>query len=193
MTKNQLRKEYRLLRQKLLAENQKLIEEKIINNLLPMLVGRNKIALFYPKIDEISLLGLGERLPEQTFLLPRLRPKDKIMDFCKSDLQQQNLFLHQQYQIYEPHVTCGTLLPDVILVPLLAFDKNNHRLGYGGGYYDATIAYLDSINHAFLAIGVAHSELEVTGGIPSYKTDMALDYIVTEEQCNPNSGRAFRK
>jgi len=60
-------------------------------------------------------------------------------------------------------------------VPLLAFDARGHRLGYGGGFYDRTIAAL-----RVRAIGIAHAGQE-TGSLPAEPHDMALDGILTEQ------------
>lgn len=65
--------------------------------------------------------------------------------------------------------------PDFILVPLLAFDARGHRLGYGGGYYDRTLARLP---HAF-RLGVAYAGQQVEA-VPADATDMPLHAIATE-------------
>ena len=69
--------------------------------------------------------------------------------------------------------------PDVILVPLLAFDKNLNRVGYGGGFYDR---YIQKIKRKkkFLLIGLAYSFQKVKR-VPTNKNDMKLDFIVTEK------------
>jgi 5-formyltetrahydrofolate cyclo-ligase len=68
--------------------------------------------------------------------------------------------------------------PDLLLVPLLAFDRRGHRLGYGGGYYDRTIAGLRA-RRQVLALGFAHAAQELER-VPDNDTDMRLDGIVTE-------------
>ena len=65
--------------------------------------------------------------------------------------------------------------PDLLLVPLLAFDAHGHRLGYGGGFYDRTLALLK-----VPAIGIAYAGQEVAS-LPREPHDMALDMIVTEQ------------
>ncbi len=67
------------------------------------------------------------------------------------------------------------VVPDVLLVPLLAFDRRGHRLGYGGGYYDRTLAAL----RGALAIGCAFAAQEVDA-VPAGPTDIALNAIATE-------------
>jgi 5-formyltetrahydrofolate cyclo-ligase len=68
--------------------------------------------------------------------------------------------------------------PDMLLVPLLAFDRAGHRLGYGGGYYDRTIAALRA-GRSVLAIGVGFAAQEVAR-VPAGAEDARLDWVVTE-------------
>ncbi len=65
-------------------------------------------------------------------------------------------------------------VPTLLLVPLLAFDRNGHRLGYGGGFYDRT---LDALQVP--AIGIAYAGQEVSS-IPHEAHDRRLDGILTE-------------
>ena len=71
------------------------------------------------------------------------------------------------------------LRPDVVLAPLLAFDKLGHRLGWGGGYYDHSLRVLRD-GGSVLAVGVAFAAQEVAA-IPHDRTDEPLDWVVTEE------------
>lgn len=70
-------------------------------------------------------------------------------------------------------------VPHALLVPLLAFDKAGYRLGYGGGFYDRTLARLRASDPATLAVGVAFAAQEVAA-VPHAATDERLDWIVTE-------------
>ena len=70
--------------------------------------------------------------------------------------------------------------PSRILVPLLAFDKNNYRLGYGGGFYDRSLELLRA-KRATLAIGFAYIAQECAE-LPLEATDQPLDMIVTERE-----------
>jgi 5-formyltetrahydrofolate cyclo-ligase len=67
-------------------------------------------------------------------------------------------------------------VPDFLLVPLLAFDRRGHRLGYGGGFYDRTLAALPGR----YALGVAYAAQEVPE-VPADETDMALDAVATDD------------
>ncbi len=72
------------------------------------------------------------------------------------------------------------LTPRVLIVPLLAFDRAGYRLGYGGGYYDRTLARLRQ-SGAVLAVGVAYAAQEVSQ-VPRDGNDQAVDWIVTEAE-----------
>ena len=79
-----------------------------------------------------------------------------------------------KFQLFEPPSTAPLLIPDVLLVPLLAFDRQGHRLGYGQGYYDQYLSH-----HKVLTIGVGFKEQEIEE-VPHQDHDVSLDYILTE-------------
>jgi len=81
-------------------------------------------------------------------------------------------------KIAVPLASAPLVEPDVLLVPLLAFDKAGYRLGYGGGFYDATLAALRA-RKKIVAIGVAYAGQEVES-VPHEAHDMKLDYVMTE-------------
>jgi 5-formyltetrahydrofolate cyclo-ligase len=83
--------------------------------------------------------------------------------------------------VMEPKKTQPELVPTVLLVPLLAFDRRGYRLGYGGGYYDRTLSILRSKNKALRAYGLAYATQEVTA-LPTSADDQPLDAIVTENE-----------
>ncbi len=72
------------------------------------------------------------------------------------------------------------VIPDVLLVPLLAFDRKGHRLGWGGGFYDRTIGGYRAVGRNPVAIGLAFAAQEVAA-VPHDEYDQALDWVVTEE------------
>ncbi len=77
-----------------------------------------------------------------------------------------------------PGAAAPAVRPAVVLVPMLAFDRAGHRIGYGAGYYDRTLAGLRG-DGAVVAVGVAFADQEVTD-LPAGPRDQALDWIVTE-------------
>jgi len=82
------------------------------------------------------------------------------------------------FGIREPLPESPVVEPDLLLVPLLAFDRSGGRLGYGGGYYDRTLAGLRA-RKPILAVGVAYAAQECDT-VPCGETDVPLDWIVTE-------------
>lgn len=81
--------------------------------------------------------------------------------------------------VEEPPNTAPALIPAVVLVPLMAFDGDGYRLGYGGGFYDRTIAIMRKFAHPPLFIGVAYSMQEIEQ-VPVGEHDARLDGILTE-------------
>jgi 5-formyltetrahydrofolate cyclo-ligase len=82
-----------------------------------------------------------------------------------------------QWGIAEPLPDKPVLDPDVVLVPLLAFDAQGYRLGYGGGYYDRTLSRLRAIKPV-VAVGIAYDELKVDA-VPHQSYDERLDWVLT--------------
>ena len=82
--------------------------------------------------------------------------------------------------IREPRPEARPLDPDVLLVPLLAFDRDGARLGYGGGYYDLTLAQLRS-HKLVIAVGFAYAIQEVDH-VPTTARDAMLDLVLTERE-----------
>jgi 5-formyltetrahydrofolate cyclo-ligase len=78
----------------------------------------------------------------------------------------------------EPGPEAGVLRPDLLLVPLLAFDAQGFRLGYGGGFYDRSLAILRAAGD-ILAVGLAYAAQQVAA-VPREPTDQPLDLVVTE-------------
>ena len=84
-----------------------------------------------------------------------------------------------KYGIPEP-ISNKIQYPDIIFVPLVAFDKDFNRIGYGGGFYDRYMAKFNKRKN-FVTIGLAYSFQKVKK-IPIDKYDMKLDYIITEKK-----------
>jgi 5-formyltetrahydrofolate cyclo-ligase len=82
--------------------------------------------------------------------------------------------------ILEPSPAAVEVVPDIVLVPLAAFDRTGHRIGYGAGHYDRTLANLHK-SRGFAAIGLAFSGQEVAT-VPALQHDVPLDYVLTEKK-----------
>jgi 5-formyltetrahydrofolate cyclo-ligase len=82
-----------------------------------------------------------------------------------------------RWGIGEPHPQAPAVTPDVVLVPLLAFDRRGGRIGYGGGFYDRSLAQLRA-GAPVIAVGLAFEEQEVDA-VPSLDYDQKLDWVLT--------------
>ena len=85
-----------------------------------------------------------------------------------------------QWGIREPKADAPEVAPDILLVPLLAFDRRGHRIGYGAGYYDRTLADLRK-RRVVVAVGIAFAAQEVEA-IPVDERDERLDLVLTERE-----------
>jgi 5-formyltetrahydrofolate cyclo-ligase len=85
-----------------------------------------------------------------------------------------------QWGIREPTAEAAEVEPDIVLVPLLAFDRAGHRIGYGAGYYDLTLARLRA-RKAVIAVGIAFAVQEVAA-VPTTPRDAHLDLVLTERE-----------
>ncbi len=85
-----------------------------------------------------------------------------------------------QWGIREPTVDAAEVAPDILIVPLAAFDRAGHRIGYGAGYYDMTIHALRA-KKTIVAIGIAFAVQEI-GKVPTTERDERLDLVLTERE-----------
>jgi len=81
--------------------------------------------------------------------------------------------------IPEPSPAAAEVIPDIMLVPLAAFDCAGHRIGYGAGHYDVTFAHLRKTKHV-VGVGLAFAAQEIEA-VPALSHDVALDYVLTEK------------
>ena len=85
-----------------------------------------------------------------------------------------------QWGIREPKAEYPEVDPDILLVPMLAVDRTGHRIGYGAGYYDMTIAGLRA-RKTVTAVGIAFAAQEVSS-VPKTERDARLDLVLTEKE-----------
>ena len=140
-------------------------------------ISKKIIGGYFPvnfEIDDLKMLKKFER-NKFNISLPVIK-KNFQMDFYKwsfSDPLKIN-----KYGIPEPEAK-NIIYPDILLIPLVAFDKNLNRLGYGGGYYDRLITKL-SKKKKIIKIGLAFSFQEIDK-VPINIYDQKLDYVVTNK------------
>ena len=175
MLKSQLRKKILKIREKTNKENIHINFNQIIKLLKKEKITKKIVGGYYPINFEIDDLELLKKFEKNKFniSLPVIK-KNFQMDFYKwsfSDPLKVN-----KYGIPEPE-TKNIVYPDILLIPLVAFDKNLNRLGYGGGYYDRLIAKL-SKKKKIMKIGLAFPFQKIDK-VPINVYDQKLDYIVT--------------
>ena len=134
------------------------------------------IAGYYPSNFEVNILDFLSQANKKNFKvgLPVIK-KDYKIDF-KCWIPNEPLYVNR-YGILEPKKQNVTFKPDIILVPLITFDRSLNRIGYGKGYYDRALKQLSS-NKKILTIGMAFSFQEASI-IPTNEYDYNLDCILT--------------
>ena len=136
------------------------------------------LSIYYPSNYEVNTLKLLEVIDKKiTILLPTIKNKND-MKFCRwSNL---DVLKVNKYGMLEPSMPFKSIVPEMSLVPLLAFDKNNHRLGYGKGFYDKFLNKHIKLNKKIITVGVAFS-FQKYDNLPSSILDVKLNYILTEK------------
>ena len=173
-----------LIRKKLLKTR----EENYLNNnqinirpiikILKKRKFKNKIlGGYYPYNYEIDIMPLVEKFQKLNYsiTLPKIGMNSEMNFFQWSTKDPLSI---NKFGIPEP-ISNKNKFPDILLVPLLAFDKNFNRIGYGGGFYDRYINRLKKIKK-IITIGVAYSFQKIKK-IPVEKYDIKLDFVVTEK------------
>jgi len=180
MNKKDLRSKYKAIRQQLSAEE---IEDKslsIANRLLSLDVWEKTYFHLFLTIEE-------QKEVDTEFILQILAGKDKEIVVSKSDFETREMthylltdntkFRKNEYNIFEP--VDGLEVPvskiDVVFVPVLAYDKNGNRVGYGKGFYDN---FLAKCREDVIKIGLSFFEPEESID-DVFVTDIRLEYCVT--------------
>ena len=178
MNKSQIRKKILKIRK------QKKIEKKFIFNFdLILSILKKKRVLgktiggYYPYNYEIDILKILEKFEKKNFIvtLPKIK-KNSQMNFFQWSTN--DPLVINKFGIPEP-ISEMVKYPDVLLVPLVAFDKNFNRIGYGGGFYDRYIKKIRN-QKKVLTIGFAYSFQKVKE-IPINNYDIKLDIIITNK------------
>ena len=177
--KNLVRKKYYALRKKKYYEINKFFFVDFINLIKKKFKDKKiNLSLYYPSSFELNVLKLLDikHISKQNILLPVIENNNSMNFF---PWKKNDVLLINKYGMLEPDKS-EINIPDVILVPLLVFDENKHRLGYGKGFYDR---YLNKNLKKFkkiLTVGVAFS-FQKYHKLPINNKDVKLDYILTEK------------
>ena len=177
MLKKNLRKKILKIRKKIDPNINKIDFSKIYNLIKRQKKIKKSIGGYFPINNEIDDLEILKKFEEKKYkiCLPVVK-KNFDMDFYNFSFKEPLII--NKYGIPEPKKT-NIVYPDIIMIPIVSFDKNLNRLGYGGGYYDRIIEKLMK-KKKILKIGLAFSK-QRTDNLPTSEYDKKMDYIVTEK------------
>ena len=176
MKKSQIRKKIFDIRKKNNIKNLSINYEALIEILNKTKTRDKSIGGYFPYNYEVDAIKILNKLEKNYLIgLPKIK-KNFQMDFFQ--WSSKDPLTINKYGIPEP-TSKKIIYPNILLVPLLAFDKYLNRIGYGGGYYDRYIKKIKT-KKKILTIGLAYSFQKVKE-IPVNKYDKKLDYIITEK------------
>ena len=178
MNKTEIRKKIYKIRKHYNYKNLNIDLKDILEVFKKKRINRKVIGGYYPynyEVDIIKILEKFEKL-EYKISLPKIKKESK-MDFFSWSIK--DPLSINKYGIPEP-TSNKIMYPSILLVPLLAFDNNYNRIGYGCGFYDRYIKKIKK-DRKIITIGLAYSFQRVKK-IPTNKYDMKLDFIITDRQ-----------
>ena len=137
------------------------------------------ISLYYPSNYEVNFLNFFKVIKKANIktLLPVIKPNNQINFITWKYLDPLAV---NEFGMLEPISSNKNILPNFMLIPLLAFDKNNNRLGYGKGFYDRFLNKFLKVKKNITTIGIAFS-FQKYNKLPVSNLDIKLDYILTEK------------
>ena len=178
MNKSEIRKKILKIRKQKSSKSLNINFEYLLKILKKNINIGKVIGGYYPYNYEIDAIEILKNLEKQNYKisLPKIK-KNSQMDFFY--WSSQDPLQINKYGIPEP-TSDKMVAPNILLVPLVAFDKNNNRIGYGGGFYDRYIKRIKKIKK-IITIGLAYSFQRIDQ-IPADKYDVKLDFIVTNKE-----------
>lgn len=137
------------------------------------------IAAYWPKEREFDPTHILEHALSKghTCALPKVAQDSKVLEFIQYD--EKTRLEKGAFGILEPQ-DGAVISPDIIIVPLLAYDRKGYRLGQGGGYYDATLAHYRS-QKEIDAVGIGYASQAVLFTLPVEDHDQKLDWVLTPQ------------
>ena len=135
--------------------------------------------MYYPSNYEVNILSLFELIKKNN--IKTVLPVTKInnqMNFVRWEYL--DPLKVNRFGMLEPSLRSETIVPNIMLIPLLAFDDNNNRLGYGKVFYDRFLNKFLKVKKKITTIGIAFS-FQKYNTLPTSNLDIKLDYILTEK------------
>ena len=184
-----IRKQLRSQRRSLSAEQQYILSEKItaILSVQPFFLRAKRVGIYLAndgEIDPSTIVDICLKSSKKCFL-PVIHPL-KINRLHFARYRQNSRLIANRFGILEPSLRSAKMVPpwslDLILMPLVGFDRRGNRLGMGGGFYDRTLAFTARSQHpAPRLVGLAYSFQELESISPQ-RWDIPVDHIITEQE-----------
>lgn len=182
LQKHALRIDYKSKRYNAHQNNHKIFKKNILNQLfnIKKLNKNDKIALYLPIQNECDTMPIVDYCWQNDIVvvLPEIIRDNYPLQFI--EWQKDVMLVDHNFKTKIP-ASGNVIIPNIIIVPLLAFNENRYRLGYGGGFYDRTISMLKLSHHNFITIGLAYQG-QLCNELIIDIYDEALDYIITEKK-----------
>ena len=178
MNKSEIRKKIFKIRKKNSYKNLEINFKYLLKFLNRTKIYNKVVGGYYPYNYEVDAIKILEKLEKKKYQisLPKIK-KNSQMDFFSWSTK--DPLTINKFGIPEP-TSDKVVIPSILLVPLLAFDKHLNRIGYGGGFYDRYIKKIKK-NKKIITVGLAYSFQKVRE-IAVNKYDIKLDFIITEKE-----------
>ena len=177
MNKSKIRKNVLKARQENNSKNLNINSQSILKVLQKTKIKVKTLGGYYPYNYEVNTMKILKDFEKLNYFisLPKIK-KNSQMDFFSWSTK--DPLSVNKYGIPEPIIK-KIKYPDILLVPIVAYDNNLNRIGYGGGFYDRYIRKIKKTKQ-ITTIGLAYSFQKIKKIIPN-KYDIKLDFIVTEK------------
>ena len=156
-----------------------LVNQNFIFNLLPKIYSKEKIfSLYIPASNEVDPTAIANFFKKNNikFSYPKIISDNLPLQFIAYENEQKFSNNNTYSKILEPE-SGKIITPDILIIPLVAFDRKLYRLGMGKGFFDKTIANLKSQGKKITTIGLAYDSQRFEGLLPIENTDQRLDFI----------------
>lgn len=183
--KEQLRQQFLLARSNITSEealrNAVVIKENFFK-VFPTIKHDVIIAGYVAIKNEIDVLPILKHLHEMhhKIALPVIAERKAPLKFYDWSFSEE-FCTNSLYGVLEPGKGRAFVDPSIIITPIVACARNGYRLGYGGGFYDRTLAHYRNSNHKVISVGVCF-HCQLTDTLPHNITDQKVDIIITEQE-----------
>ena len=144
---------------------------------------QKKFSLYLPINNEVETKKIEQFFIKNNIVFgyPKIISRNQELLFIKNSPQKK--LINSQFYKNLPEINDNeTIEPDILIIPLLAFDKSLSRLGMGGGFFDRTIQHLRSRNSRLITIGLAYDFQEFDELLPINNKDEKLNIIITNNE-----------